>query len=415
MKKFLNIALAAAALIACGSCSKESLWTEHEDAATGKLATSGMLVQLSDEENIINRRPTRADVNVDNFTIDIIRDGETTPRESFRYDRMPEVVTLPVGSYRAVASYGDNKDAAFDEPYYRGESAFTIVADRITADIEPISCRLSNVRVTVLFGKDLQANMSPDSHVNVVVGERGSLNFNPSTAGSGYFAYVEESQSLVAMFNGTVEGFPVSMTKTFDNVAPGNHYKITFLLITPDDDDKGAVAGDIKVDATIEVVDKTIDIEPDDQHPDQTKPNDYPDDDEPAPPVPGPAGDGPAIIAEAPIDLGKVNDVDGSSHVVLNIHSDTGITGFKVYIESANLAGLVPEYFDLVNPGEFEETLAGLGLPYGAAVTNQKDVTFDISGFMVMLGATGPGDHTFRLEVTDAAGSSEASLRLRTK
>lgn len=107
--------------------------------------------------------------------------------------------------------------------------------------------------------------------------------------------------------------------------------------------------------------------------------------------------------------------------VVLEIQSQTGITDFKIEISSTNpeFAGLVTTMFsttslDLINPGSNSATLSTLGFPTGDQVRNQTSLSFDISKFMSALAAFS-GEHTFKLQVTDANGQIAKSLILIVK
>ena len=107
--------------------------------------------------------------------------------------------------------------------------------------------------------------------------------------------------------------------------------------------------------------------------------------------------------------------------VELKVESKTGITDFKIEISSTNpeFAGLVTTMFsttslDLINPGSNSATLSSLGFPTGDQVRNQTSLSFDISKFMSAL-AVFSGEHTFKLQVTDANGQIAKSLILIVK
>ena len=107
--------------------------------------------------------------------------------------------------------------------------------------------------------------------------------------------------------------------------------------------------------------------------------------------------------------------------VELKVESKTGITDFKIEISSTNqeFAELISTMFstnnlDLINPGSNAETLASLGFPTGDKVRNQTSLSFDISQFMSAL-AVFSGEHTFKLQVTDANGQIAKSLILIVK
>lgn len=106
--------------------------------------------------------------------------------------------------------------------------------------------------------------------------------------------------------------------------------------------------------------------------------------------------------------------------ILIGVTSQTGFTGFTVDIISENVlpaselesVGLA-SHLDLINPGEFQSKLEGFGFPTGAAVSGQKTLSFDISGFMDLLSLLNKeGNCDFRLTVTDASGTNTKTIRL---
>lgn len=431
MKKIKNIFLYTTVLLTTAACGKETPFSSEEISGEGKFLSSSIAVDLKTEENLV-RSEASGVPDVGEFTVSFFDTASSSeePVRSYKYKEMPEVVTLPVGNYKVRAwfggEYGDGNNAKFDAPYYMGESAnFAVEKDKIVDSVDPIVCRLANVKVTILFDEHLVKSSGDDLKVSVKVGESGSLDFTPRTSQSGFFKYVEGSSTLAAEFSGTVEDLPTREVKTYDNVKPGNHYRITFKLHSVDPNEPGNIDPDdpdnpINIDANVEYVDMAGDpVNPsfneeyleDDRYPDEGPGNN----DDPVDPKPGA---GPEITAEAPIDLDKLNEVNAESKCVLNVKSETGITGFLVVIDSNTLTpeelkGVeLSDKLDLVNPGALEEKLKGLGLPVGAEVLNQKAVRFDISGFMPLLGLLGEGTHKFTLTVSDSNGSTSKTLQL---
>lgn len=404
------------------SCGKEAPFNVEPVSGEGHILKSALNVDLRDGElGQTTVRSTRADISYDDFKVIFTKEGAASPSSTYRYGEMPEIVSLEQGVYVAKATYGENLDAEWDNPYYVGQSdAFSIRAGEITDNIGEIVCRLENIKVSINFAPILTQQMSESSFVEVKVVSDGQnakglrfTKFEENRGISGYFRY-EEGVSLVATFSGMVEGLKVSETKSIPVVDKGNHYKITFKLHNQAGENQGDVDSDMKVDASVTVtnVERNVDLEDDEILDDSERPSEG-EPDEPTPPV----TEGPSVIAENPIDLDKVNNVSASSHVVLNIASETGITEFKVNIISEDLAGLVPEVLDLVNPGDNLNLLQSLGLLQDGktSVQGDKDVKFDVSGFMVMLCGLGEGkDHTFKLTVGDSSGTVVKELRLHT-
>lgn len=407
------------------SCGKETPF--NDDPVTveeGSLAKKALGVDVLDASMVVTRAGDGSGVSLDDFDIYVYQTGVSTPKFHDKYGNMPEILTLPRGEYYVEASYGENVDKGWEAPYYKGQSeSFLIKGGEITDDIGEIKCRLTNVKVSVDFGPVLLSKVSnPNVEVKVcdVAGQdvATGLTFTKLEAEKercGFFRY-EPGVTLVAVFDGLIDGdlTPTHEVKTITNLEGGKHYKITFKLHVIDGDPGGGIAAKMAVDAHLVVTDveRNVDIEEDEILDDNERPKEDGEDPEP------PQEDGPSVVPEAPINFDKVNDVKSDSHVVINISSKTGITKFQVNIISDDLNGLVPEVLDLVTPGDNLSLLQGLGLLEDGKTTvkGDKNVTFDVSGFMEMLCALGPEkDHTFRLTIADESGEVVKELKLHTK
>ena len=431
MKLYKGLTYSLAAIALLTGCANESPFVDVKTAGqTGSLMTSCLAPKLANTEGV--DATTRADVpSTDDFKVVITRNGgsastySSTPGSvEYKYSEMPEVLTLPVGDYKVFAHHGENKPAAWDEPYYYGESTFGIDANKITDDVDPIVAKLANIRVTIVFHPSLISAMSADSKVEVKVGNQGVLTFTPTESRSAYFKYVNKSSTLAATFTGIVDGADVVETKTEDNVAPGNHYRITFRMHGIEDDIPGTVQGSVAVDTTVEKIDMnhTVDGEKEEYFEDDMRPNqgggNEPTPDEPTAPQITSAK--PTEAGLIPVNLDAVNEVTENTYCVLNVVStaENGIEAFDVIIESEKLnadelsnVGL-SDKLDLVNPGSLEVPLTNIGFP--VIVGGKKSVSFNITGFMPLLGVLGEGTHNFILTVKDANGETTATLKLHT-
>lgn len=424
MKKILLytiLCLAAASLLA--GCSKEEPFVPGETpSGEAKFLKSQLNVDVKTEDKLVRAAAT-PDVN--DFNVSFFVKGEETPRVTYRYRDMPEVVTLKVfgdkTDYVVRASYGENAPAAWDAPYYEGEGGFTVTPNSVAADVEPVVCRLANIRVSIRFDADLTGVMTSDSKVTVNVGDQGSLDFTKQDEGrSGYFAYVASSNStLTATFYGTVSGVETIESKTHSDLVPGSHYYITFSLRNPDEEDPGYVNGMLTVDATVQRIDSNGNVTPEeDLLEDDSRPNQG---EGPKPPTPPSTGDGPEITACAGVSLDSQNLVSAlvGKPVELYIKSEKGIEEFNVQISSTNtgfesaVAEMLGLDLDLCNPGSAAENLVGLGLIQNeAGVKGLKDVTFSLTDFMELL-ENFEGTHTFTLVVADADGSTTKQLVIK--
>lgn len=411
------------ALLALPSCSKEDPFPYGgSDGKTGTVNFRKMLVEVNSQENQVRA----SDVNVGEFLVEVVSSTGSTEYVG-TYADMPEIVTLPVGDYTVTVKSPSNPDAAWESPYYEGSQNFTVKENEVTF-VDPVVCKLANVKVTVKYDPALLSVMDDDCTVTVQAGTGAQLVYAKTETRSGHFRYVsgEGAATLVATFRGTVENNPEENFRTYTDVAPGNHYIITYRLKTPggpEPDVTGTVNPGVNVDAVVEVVNMNVNVDVDDDIlPDNDRPQQG-DPDNPDPPTPPtPDKEPPTVVStiNGTTDYESPVEVTSSMTVKVKVTSLTGITAFTVDIVSDTLTpetlGSVnlTDHLDLVNPGSYEGALSGLGFPVN--VGGMKDVPeFDISQLVPLLGALGPGDHKFILTVSDSNGTTVETLHFITK
>lgn len=424
MKPYINSILAAGVLTALCGCEKDNPFNEGTEE--GRLDCKALTVDYINRENTVR---ASNGVNLGDFTVDFVNTATGETVRSFLYSEMPEVVALPIGNYRAEATYGDNPVAEWEAPYYLGNTTFNIESNKITDNVEPITCRLSNIKVTIDFNDNGLGNIGEDAKVVVDAGEEGSLTFAKGETKAGYFRYVEGSTTLTATFSGTIDGnYVEGESKAYDNVQSGNFYKISFSIHNAENTEPGDVTGTVTVDGTITVIDQNETVDPndtdrdyeqDDMRPVEKDPENPDNPNEPVDPVDPDdnrpkvtAGEGGLVIAAT----NNVSDLTACKFTVTSSHDD-GFTGFTVDIESPSLTpeelatvGLA-SHLDLIEPGELAEPLGNLGFPIN--IKGWKEANFDITTFLGLLQALGAGEHKFILTVTDGNGTTTEWFSLK--
>ena len=425
--KYILSVLAGGLLFA--ACSKEDPF-HGGDKEDGRISKTALLLSVKDDV-LATTRADEADVNLDEFNVLFFKEGNSQPAAKYKFGEMPDVVTLPVGSYTCTATYGEDRQAEWESPYFLGTSdAFEVNAYEITSEISPIVCALENIKVTINFDASLRSAMSDDSYVEVKVGDSSSLKYGIAEADAkkaGYFKHGEEI-SLVAVFHGAVNGEETVETKSLANVAKGCHYNITFRLHTGGGADAtGDADANVNVDATVSVTDVVRDVElPDDELLDDNERPKENGGDDPEPPVPG--GDAPTIELNG----GDISDnpYQGSSMstCVLTMKSvaEGGFTTFICNIKSEKLEpelpGMgLPTHIDLAHPDRMEipdgytvDDVLGIlnNFQFPTDVLGKKEATIDLSNFIGLMGALGEGQHAFELIVGDANGETVKTLTL---
>ena len=375
-------------LIALTACHSEKVSFQMD--TFGQLKLSSMQV-TADTEPLVTASRVSADIKDYLITVYAADGGKL---QEWKYAEMPEIFTLKTGTYKLVAHAPEVTGAAFDTPYCASaEESFEIRQDEIT-EIGEVKCTLHNVKVTVKYEDKLMALLGDDVKVTVKVGEE-KLEYTKDETKSGFFHGKAGNNVVDVVFQGSVEGEPVSITRSYAEIALGTELIVTYKYkesVTGIDPGTGGSfhAPGISVDEKLIAVNETGAVLPEeDEILDFGKP----------------AIEGDGFDLSQPV-------TNLNQKVVVNLMAPDGIAHVKVEIASENetFAGVIQEMFggpfDLADPGALEEKLKELGLPVSEQVINQQLVKFDVSQFMPLLKGDFAGIHRFIIEVVDNNNSS---------
>lgn len=399
-------------------------WTPApEDDGEGQLRMEA--IDVTNAENVIKR----AGVDVSNFIV-TVNDAEGKQMQQWKFADMPEIITLPVGEGYTIDVISHNQEkAAWDAPFFKGTSQkFNIVKNQLT-NAGTVTCKLSNIKVSIRFSEELKKIMEDDCKVTVIANDEGRLEFGPEETRSGYFQAIEGSSTLIATFSGTIYGNYEEIRKVYTDVEAGQHRIITYSVkggdpTIPDESGNIDITDGITIDMS--TIDESIEgnVAPDEDvidgdRPGQEDPEDPDNPDNPDnPDTPGDDN----FTFDTSISLTDVNPaVEGNDYSVV-IKSVNPLTNLKVKIESGYLTdeflgtvGLVTE-FDLANlPADLEQTLGdpeGFNFPVGDNVKGQTEVTFNLTPFIPLLNLSPtPNDiHKFHLTAIDNKGNEKTVI-----
>lgn len=440
MKKIKYI-IASLAFVSLAACSVEDPFQGEKNSGTGQFSKAALQLNVTYDPNTGTRAENQDFLN--DFVI-VFQTVATTPVTvaSYKYSEMPEVVTLEANKYTVTATYGENHDAKFENPHYKGMSEeFEVKPNEITTSLGTIKCALANVKVTINFHSSLTGHMSDDSYVEVYVNKDASLKFTKDHASSSIAGYFKHSDvnTLTATFHGTVDGVEMNEVKTLQNVQPGYHYALTFKRHDYQNEENGEIEGGIDVEASVTVVDlnRNVTIMDDEVLDDSERPSEDdpsggedPGTDPEDPDTPDEPSNDPPVITPIGVDLNEVNElVDGMS-IILYITSGSSISSFIVEIGSTDdgfmqaIDEMISSKFDLIELDKNEglgEALSLLGFPVGEDVSNPSDVDengngkikFEITSDLQILLKAYEGTHEFKFTVENEAGKTQESLKLR--
>lgn len=412
-------------LFTFSACHSEKMETGATDV-TGQLSLASMKMEVDLKVDTVYPQ-SRAGVDVSNFLL-TIKNSQGEQVEQYTYSEMPEIISLPVGTYTVVASSAEAATNGFDVPFYTGSTEqFTIKENELT-EVSALTCRLANVMISVEYDEELRKLMGEDVVTTVKIGDN-SLDIPSSETRKAYLIAPASAGSMDITLKGTIDGESVTEVKRVDNVQAGQYNIIKYVLNSVDDGTNSNVGGNlniaINIDSSMTSSDETVGVNPGEE----PGIDDFPTDggEEPG------DGDGdggdesgsdqnmPTIegtrFNKVPFDID--NDrltISGAAELQVTIGAPNGIANLFVEIISETLdvseVGL-PKSFDLAYPGKNSDALSGLGFPVGDKVIGQTEVPFDISNFTILL-PTFKGNHDFKIRVVDSKGLEETkTLKLK--
>lgn len=421
MKNIFLICLTLmAVLFTFSACHSEKMETGATDV-TGQLSLASMKMEVDLKVDTVYPQ-SRAGVDVSNFLL-TIKNSQGEQVEQYTYSEMPEIISLPVGTYTVVASSAEAATNGFDVPFYTGSTEqFTIKENELT-EVSALTCRLANVMISVEYDEELRKLMGEDVVTTVKIGDN-SLDIPSSETRKAYLIAPASAGSMDITLKGTIDGESVTEVKRVDNVQAGQ-YNIIKYVLSPVDDGNNSVGGNlniaINIDSSMTSSDETVGVNPGEE----PGIDDFPTDggEEPG------DGDGdggdesgsdqnmPTIVGTNfngnPFDISKdvLTVTKGQSvslsvtllapnkmaHVYVTIDSETLTEDVLVGV---NLA----KNFDLAEPGDLEAGLKGLGFPTGTDVIGKEEIPFDITQFTSLLGIYGAANHNFIIRVVDQQG-----------
>lgn len=414
--------VAAAAFAGLTSCS--DTWTNDlAEEEKGTLNTASILASVNtyeaEKEDAQGAKApeSRAVTDLSPFIVEVVKsDGSKVA--SWTYATMPPAPTFAVGTYTVRVKSHNPQPVEWEKPYYAGEQQFQIKANDVT-DVDPIVCTLANVRVSIEVTEALKKASAGDVKITFT-GEPGvDLEFAPDETRSGYFAYTEGLSTMKVHFEGTVSGAREDFTHVLKDIQPGQHRLVKFALRinpNPPADETGNIeipeGEGVMVDCGVTTyeVDGTVsskeDVIDDSGRPGQEEGGDDPKPDDP--------DDKAITFSSSTLDLEGANmaeefgEEEGLKPAVVDIHSENGVTSLKVkiisdFLTEDMLSGIgLTSQFDLADPGEYAEGLAGLGFPSADEVNGAHDLQFNITKFIPLIFEE--GDHKFEITVTDSKG-----------
>lgn len=179
----------------------------------------------------------------------------------YEAEKASEGILLDAGAYDVVVSSGKKDSAAFDLPYFYGETACEIKTNQVTS--AKVTCKIANTKVTVDYSDDFKKYFTDYS--TTISNSSGSLTFKKGETRGGFFA-PEKLLAQLALTN--TDGEQFELKREYEDIQERYHYKLYFKLSgdpdNPEDSGAGGKFDDITVDESADTVVVSIPIKVED-------------------------------------------------------------------------------------------------------------------------------------------------------
>lgn len=96
--------------------------------------------------------------NLDNYTVQILKDGEVLKEHEWKYSEMPEFIQLETNSYSMRVFNGDSTKAVYtDDLCFLGSKGFTVKNDTVSVQV---ACKPNSARIKIEFDSKMATYFS---------------------------------------------------------------------------------------------------------------------------------------------------------------------------------------------------------------------------------------------------------------
>lgn len=230
--RFIGVFVLAALTLA--SCRKDKVdynpGEKDNVENIGYLAIGSLQATVMEDTENVDTRAEGVDIN--DFDVVITNEaGETVYTSKYAVVEATEPIALQAGKYTISVSSQPMEGAAWERPVYSATRNFEIKRLE-TTKLEPIVCKLSNIKVTVAYAADIKDQLDPESTKMTVAVGANSLVYGMAETRGGYFQPEAETSELKLSLNCRYKGETkdIVMTNTITGVKPAQWHKINVTI-----------------------------------------------------------------------------------------------------------------------------------------------------------------------------------------
>ena len=253
-KLSFSVILAAAALL---SCSRKEIRTDSDSDKTGAL-----ILGVDIDSRSATKAPLSSDELLSTSRVNIYYADFSGLVRTYLYAEKPEVIYLPVNSYRVDVIAGEAakenpSKASWEQKSYKGSATFDIQAGVNTS--VSVAATVSNAVSKISFDPSVAEYFDAGYKFTVGIGEN-TLEYDAAHSGAdGYFLLDGIDEPAFSWtFTGTTGGTPFTKSGVIEGIEKGKVYALTVKYTIKD----GVGVFDLLVDYETNIYNDTIIFEP---------------------------------------------------------------------------------------------------------------------------------------------------------
>lgn len=205
------------------------------------VASVGYMYLGVEEDDVTITRVAKP-VTDEMLRVDIMSTSGDTIKSYADYlkDVKGQKLILPVGNYKVVVSSNENGGAAWDSPFYAGETEEPVAVKNGEITNTSVTCKIANTKVTVTYKESLKKYFI--DYCDTVSTSAGKLVYTRDEYRAGYFT--SEGNLTAKLYLKNKDGNEFTLQRIVKDIKPQYHYNLIYSL---DDDSEGEAGSDINI------------------------------------------------------------------------------------------------------------------------------------------------------------------------
>lgn len=204
--------------------------------------STGFLYLGVEEDNTVIMTRAIKPITDELLRVDILSTSGDTVKSYADYSKevRGQKLILPVGNYKVVVSSNKNGGAAWESPFYAGETEEPVAVKNGEITNTSVTCKIANTKVTVTYRESLKQHFI--DYCDTVSTSAGKLVYTRDEYRAGYFT--SEGNLTAKLYLKNKDGNEFTLQRIVKDIKPQYHYNLIYSL---DDESEGEAGSDINI------------------------------------------------------------------------------------------------------------------------------------------------------------------------